>query len=130
VRDALELLEADRIDHGVRASEDSSLIAEIARRGVPLGICPTSNVVLGLYADLGEHPIDQLRRAGVRVSVNSDDPELLATSLVDEYEACAVRFAWTRQDLVELARTSIEASFAPAPLRSSLLHELDAFAGA
>ena len=129
VRDAIDVLGVDRIDHGVRASEDSALVAELARRGTPLGICPTSNVTLGLYAELGQHPLDRLRRAGVRVSVNTDDPELLSTSLVEEHEACAARFAWTRADLIGLARTSIEASFAPETLCTALLDELGAFAG-
>jgi adenosine deaminase len=124
VRDALEVLGVDRIDHGVRAIEDASLVADLARRGIPLGVCPTSNLTLGLYPDIHDHPIDRLRRAGVRVSLNTDDPELLDTSLLGEYEACSAAFGWSRADLAELARTSIEASFAPPAVRVSLLDEL------
>jgi adenosine deaminase len=127
VRDALEILQVDRIDHGVRACEDAALVAELARRGTPLGVCPTSNLTLGLYPEIREHPIDRLRRAGVRVSVNTDDPELLDTSLLDEYETCSAAFGWERGDLTRLARTSIEASFAPRHLRESMLDELRAF---
>ena len=127
VRDALEILQVDRIDHGVRAWEDAALVADLARRGTPLGVCPTSNLTLGLYPDLREHPIDRLRRAGVRVSLNTDDPELLDTSLLDEHETCTAAFGWERADLAALARTSIEASFAPAHLRRSMLDELRTF---
>jgi adenosine deaminase len=65
VWDAIELLEADRIDHGVRAIEDSALVELLASRKIPLGICPTSNLMFGLYPSLKHHPIDQLRLAGV-----------------------------------------------------------------
>ena len=88
VRDAIELLGADRIDHGVRAIEDPELVALLADRQIPLGICPTSNLKLGVYAAIEEHPIDRLRRAGVVVSINTDDPVLLGASLVGEYALC------------------------------------------
>ncbi len=77
VRDAVELLGADRIDHGVRAIDDPAVVALLAERRIPLGICPSSNLTLGLYPSLAEHPIERLRRAGVPVSVNTDDPALL-----------------------------------------------------
>jgi adenosine deaminase len=127
VRDAIDLLHVDRIDHGVRAIEDPALVAELARLGLPLGICVTSNVTLGLYDDIHSHPVERLRRAGVRVSLNTDDPELLGTTLVDEYARCAAAFGWGRAELVELARCSIEASFAEVALRDTLLGELTAY---
>jgi adenosine deaminase len=77
VRDAIELLGADRIDHGVRAIEDPDLVGLLADRRIPLGICPTSNIKLGVYATIEDHPIERLRRAGVVVSINTDDPVLL-----------------------------------------------------
>jgi adenosine deaminase len=126
VREALDVLGVDRIDHGVRASEDAELVAELAARRIPLGICPTSNRTLGLYRSIAANPIELLRRAGVRVSVNTDDPELLDTSLLAEYVTCVETFDWTRADVIELARTSIEASFAPPALRAALLAELSA----
>jgi adenosine deaminase len=124
VRDAVELLGADRIDHGVRAIEDAAVVALLAERGIPLGICPTSNLKLGLYKTLEQHPIDQLRRAGVPVSVNTDDPALLEVALEREYAACAAAFRWTDEDVRGVARTSIEASFAPAAHKRSMLAEL------
>jgi adenosine deaminase len=127
VRDALELLGADRIDHGVRAVEDPALVALLAERQIPLGICPSSNVTLGLYPGLAAHPIDRLRRAGVPVSVNTDDPALLGVTLAGEYESCAKAFDWSADDVRSIARTSIEASFAPAATKRDLLAELAAW---
>jgi adenosine deaminase len=72
VWDAVNLLGADRIDHGVRAIEDSALVRLLADRQIPLGICPTSNLVLGVYPSIQEHPVEKLHAAGVRVSVNTD----------------------------------------------------------
>ena len=85
VRDAIELLGADRIDHGVRAIEDPDLVGLLVDRQIPLGVCPTSNLTLGVYPSIESHPIDRLRRAGVAVSLNTDDPALLGASLVGEY---------------------------------------------
>ena len=85
----LEVLSPDRIDHGVRSVEDPRLVAELARRGTTLAMCPTSNLVLGVVASLGEHPIDLLRRAGVPVTVNTDDPMVFGTDLLREYEIAA-----------------------------------------
>jgi adenosine deaminase len=124
VRDAVELLGADRIDHGVRAIEDPALIALLAERRIPLGVCPSSNITLGLYPSLSEHPIERLRRAGVPVSVNTDDPALLAVTLAGEYESCAAAFDWSADDVRAVARTSVEASFASASIKRDLLAEL------
>jgi adenosine deaminase len=126
VRDALDLLGADRIDHGVRAVEDAALVGELAAREVPLGVCPHSNVVLGLYRNRAEHPVDVLRRAGVRVSINTDDPVLLGCRLDEEYVATAETFGWDETVVRAVARTSIESSFANEDVKAALLGELDA----
>jgi len=124
VRDAIELLGADRIDHGVRAIEDPELVALLADRQIPLGICPTSNLKLGVYAAIEDHPIDRLRRAGVAVSINTDDPVLLGASLVGEYALCRDAFGWRDEELRALARTSIAASFADAGTKARLFQAL------
>jgi adenosine deaminase len=124
VRDAIEWLGADRIDHGVRAIEDAALLALLTERAIPLGICPTSNLVLGVYPSIQEHPIERLRRAGVRVSVNTDDPALLGTTLEAEYALCCDAFGWTEDVLREIARTSIDASFANADIKHRLQRAL------
>ena len=114
VRDALDLLGADRIDHGVRAAEDPALVAELADRGVPLGVCPTSNLTLGIFASMADHPIDALRRAGVRVTVNTDDPGFLGIDLIDEYARCIEAFGWSDDVVRELAAESLAVCFTDA----------------
>jgi adenosine deaminase len=124
VRDALEYLLAERIDHGVRAIEDADLVRELAARGVPLNVCPGSNVLLGRYPNRGSHPLDALRRAGVRVSINTDDPALMGQPLVTEYVESAAAYAWEFDTVRQLARTSIEASFCDSNLRQRLLESV------
>jgi len=124
VRDAVELLGADRIDHGVRAIEDPELVGLLADRQIPLGICPTSNLRLGLYASIEDHPIDRLRRAGVAVTINTDDPVLLGASLEGEYALCRTTFGWSDADLRAVARYSIDACFADPDVKTKLINAL------
>jgi adenosine deaminase len=125
VWDAIELLKAERIDHGVRAIEDAKLVKILSERQIPLGICPTSNLIGKLYPELKEHPLEKLRRAGIPVSVNTDDPGPLGLTLAGEYEKCAAAFEWSEPDLHAVAKTSIEASFADVATKERLLGELD-----
>ena len=127
VRDALDFLHADRIDHGVRAIEDDALVARLADQQVPLGVCPSSNLTLGLYARLKEHPIERLRKAGVPVSVNTDDPALLQIDLPGEYARCAAAFGWRAEVCREVAATSVRASFADASAKARMLEKLAAW---
>jgi adenosine deaminase len=125
VWDALTLLHADRIDHGIRAVEDERLVDHLAATGIPLGVCPTSNLTLGLADDLATHPLRRLLDRGVVVTINTDDPAPLGTSLEAEWALCAAAFGWQVDDLARLARTSFAASFAPAELRAALSAEVD-----
>ena len=127
IRDAIHLLGAERIDHGVRAVEDAALMDEIRDRGLPLDITPVSNVRLGLYPRYADHPIERLRLHGIAVSVGTDDPELLETTLVEEYARMVETFGWDDAVLRAVARTSIEASFAPPELKRDLLAQLAAW---
>ncbi len=127
VRDAIFLLEADRIDHGVRAIEDAELMTILVDRQIALGVCPTSNLTLGLYPDLGAHPLERLRKAGVPVSVNTDDPALLATDLPDEIAGCAAAYSWDKETCRAVAAISINASFANPDIKARLLKDLGAW---
>lgn len=120
VRDAIELLGADRIDHGVRAIEDADVLAMLVDRQIPLGICPTSNLTLKVYGSIQEHPVEQLRRAGVKFSLNTDDPALLGASLEGEYALCKNAFGWNDDQLRSIAQTSINASFANEDVKKRL----------
>jgi hypothetical protein len=93
-----------------------------------LDICPSSNVRLGVVPGLGSHPIDALLRAGVCVSVNTDDPVLFDTDLVHEYVLCIEQFGWLPSDVEGVARASIESSFASPELKSRLLGDLSSYA--
>ena len=115
---ALELLHADRILHGVRAVEDTRLIAQLQESGVCLDVCPTSNFKLGVY-EPDTHPLPQLLESGVRCSINADDPLLFGTSLLHEYELCREEFSLTDRQLARIAATSIEASGAPDHLKAA-----------
>jgi adenosine deaminase len=127
VRDAIELLLADRIDHGVRAIEDPAVVGLLIDRQIPIGVCPSSNILLRVYPSLDQHPVERLRQLGVRVSINTDDPELLQTSLEREYALCVDAFGWDDDVLREVARTSIDASFAEEPLKAALRERLRAW---
>jgi adenosine deaminase len=85
VWDALTKLGAERIGHGVRAIEDPSLVAHLAENGVPLEVCPTSNLRTGIYPSYEAHPVKALFEAGVPITINSDDPTFFGTTLIDEY---------------------------------------------
>jgi aminodeoxyfutalosine deaminase len=87
VRNALDMLRADRIRHGIRAEEDAGLVRELAARGTVLDVCPLSNLRTGVVASLGEHPLPRLVAAGVRCSISTDDPAMFDTDLTRDYEA-------------------------------------------
>ena len=127
VRSAVEMLGADRIDHGVRSVEDPAVVALLVDQGIPLAMCPTSNLTLGLYSDIGSHPIEILRQQGVRVCVNTDDPALLGIDLTGEYQRCIEAFTWSSDVVREVARTSVDASFAPSHVKQKLHAALDAW---
>jgi adenosine deaminase len=124
VRGALAL-PVTRIGHGVRAIEDPALVAELAERGVVLECCPTSNVVLGVFASYEAHPLPALRDAGVKVTLASDDPPYFGASVGGEYAVARERFGWDDAELRAITRTAIEASFAEPKLRAALLARVD-----
>ena len=116
---ALDVLGADRIGHGVRAIEDPALVRELARRGVALEVCPTSNVRLGIYSSYAAHPLRRLYEAGVPVTVNSDDPGLFGTSVAREAELLVSHLGLGAAEADEVLKNGVRRSFLPAahPLR-------------
>ncbi|MBV9942202.1 MAG: adenosine deaminase [Solirubrobacterales bacterium] len=119
VRAALEL-PVTRVAHGVRSIEDPALVSELAARGIVLECCPTSNVVLGVYRSYEDHPLPQLRDAGVKVTLGSDDPPYFGATIAGEYAVCAARMGFTEDDLREVTRTAIDAAFCEEDLRMRL----------
>ena len=119
VREGLKL-PVSRIGHGVRSIEDPALLEELVERGTVLEVCPTSNVVLGIYPTYGEHPLPKLREAGVRVTLGSDDPPYFGASIGGEYELCAEHYGFDDEALTSITRTAIEAAFCEETLKQRL----------
>jgi len=124
VADALDWLHPVRIGHGVRAIEDSGVVARLARDGIVLECCPGSNIALGVYDSFEAHPFVALRQAGVPVTLNSDDPPHFATSIAREYEIAATRFGLDDAALGAVTRTAIDAAFVDEATRACLLAKL------
>ncbi len=110
---ALDALGADRIQHGVRAIEDPALVERLAELGVCLDVCPSSNILLSVFPSLAEHSLPALLDAGVRCSLNGDDPLLFGPGLLEEYELVRDSFGFDDTVLASIAATSIDASGAP-----------------
>jgi adenosine deaminase len=123
VRAALSL-PVTRIAHGVRAIEDPLVVSELAARGTVLECCPTSNVVLGVYPSYEEHPLPELRAAGVRVTLGSDDPPYFGATIEGEYDVCAERMGFSEGALCEITATAIDAAFCDDDLRAELRRRL------
>jgi adenosine deaminase len=124
VRAALEL-PITRISHGVRAIEDPALVAELAERGIVLEVCPTSNVSLGLFPSYEDHPLGALREAGVRVTLGSDDPPYFGCSIGSEYAVAHERIGFDEEQLRDVTRIAVEASFAEDAVKEALSARLD-----
>ena len=121
-------LKAERIGHGLTAGQDPELMEELSERQVPIEICVTSNVRTGCCADLAQHPVRNYFDNGLMLTLNSDDPAMFRTSLVEEYQLVQENFGFTDEHLRELARNSFEASFLPAEKKIQFLDLLDATA--
>ena len=110
VTGALDALGADRIQHGVRAIEDPAVVRRLADDGICLDVCPTSNLLLSVVPSLAEHPLPRLLEAGVRCSINADDPLLFGPGLLEEYQLCRDEIGLDDAALAAIATSSIEAS--------------------
>lgn len=121
VREAVETLRPRRLMHGVRAAEDPAVLSFLVERDVALDVCPTSNVALAVAASLHEHPLPRLLEAGVRCSMNADDPLLFASHLLGEYELGRDVLGLSDEQLADIARTSIEYSGSSDALKRSAL---------
>jgi adenosine deaminase len=109
--EAIDVLGVERVDHGVRCVEDEALVRRLAADGTPLTMCPISNVRLKVVPDLASHPLPRLLDAGVRVTVNSDDPAYFGGYVAENYLALAEACGLSEADLAALAHASLEACF-------------------
>ena len=125
---ALDSLGSERIDHGVRSAEDPDLVARLVAEQIPLTMCPLSNVKLRVFDRLEDHNLKDLLDRGVRVTVNSDDPAYFGGYVLDNYVAIAEALNLSREELIALARNSIEATFLSVDEKDALLADLEAVA--
>jgi adenosine deaminase len=125
VRAVLDDLRVERIGHGVRAIEDPALVDRLAEDGVVLEVCPGSNIALGLYPDWRHHPIAELHRRGVKVTISTDDPPFFHTTMAKEYDRLADAFDWDDGVFAEIARTSLDAAFCDGEMREALRKRLE-----
>ncbi|WP_294312136.1 adenosine deaminase [uncultured Sphingomonas sp.] len=130
VRQALDLLDVDRIDHGNRSLEDAALVARLASEGMTLTVCPLSNLKLCVVDRIEDHPIDAMLAQGLRATINSDDPAYFGGYVADNYRAVAAARGLDRQALATLARNSFTGSFLPPDAVAAHLARLDAFVAA
>jgi len=129
VRETLDLLGVERVDHGVRSVEDPALLQRLAAERMPLTVCPLSNVRLGGVASLDRHPLPRLIAAGVVTTINSDDPAYFGGYADDNYAAVAAAFSLGAAELARLAHHSVEASFLPPERKTVLDAEIEDWLG-
>ena len=127
IREALDLLQVSRIDHGVRILEDPDLTRTVAERKIPLTVCPLSNVRLKVFDTIEHHNLRALMDAGLQVTINSDDPAYFGGYMNENFLATAKALELDRQALLTLSRNAIEASFADDDRKTELREELESY---
>ncbi|MBN2044732.1 MAG: adenosine deaminase [Anaerolineales bacterium] len=125
VWEAVRVLQADRIGHGVRSIEDPELIEYLRDYHITLEVNPTSNLCLHVYDSIKNHPFQRLDQAGILVTINTDDPPLFNTTLLDEYALIADAFGYGKQDLARFTRNAFLATGADLETKQSLLENFD-----
>jgi adenosine deaminase len=128
ISQALDVLGASRIDHGVRCLEDERLVERLVAEQVPLTVCPLSNVKLRIFPTLEQHNLAEMLRRGIRVTINSDDPAYFGGYIADNYIASAHALRLTREEMVQIARNSFLASFLADEERRTHLDAIAALA--
>ena len=129
IRQAITTGRAERLGHGIRVLDDDMLTAEIVARGIPLEVCPRSNVLLGLAPSLQGHPLPRLLEAGLFVTLNTDIPAMTGAGLAQEYRDLRDVFGYDDAVIAGIARAGVRASFAPEDVKAQLLSGIDAWLG-
>jgi adenosine deaminase len=125
VREAVDVLQVDRIDHGVRCEADRDLVTELVERQTPLTVCPCSNVALRVFPDMASHNVRRLHQAGLCITINSDDPPYFGGYINVNYAAIQAALGLTDEDLWQMARNSFSSAYLSDEQRSRYLAELD-----
>ncbi|WP_249976936.1 adenosine deaminase [Vreelandella olivaria] len=124
IAEALDVLDVQRIDHGVRCLESKSVVQRLRDEQVVLTVCPLSNVSLKVVDTLAEHPLPRLLEAGLKVTISSDDPAYFGGGLLTNHTACAEAFCWDREIFRQLNRNALEAAFVDEARRNELMQRL------
>ncbi|MET8982877.1 adenosine deaminase [Streptomyces sp. NPDC004539] len=127
VWDALTYLRAERIGHGTSSAQDEKLLAHLAAERIPLEVCPTSNIATRAVATLDEHPIKEFVRAGVLVTINSDDPPMFGTDLNNEYAVAARLLGLDERGVAALAKNAVDAAFLDDAGKARINDEIDTY---
>lgn len=125
IAEALDLLDVQRIDHGVRCLESDAVVKRLRERQIVLTVCPLSNVSLKVVDDLRDHPLPQLLKENLKVTISSDDPAYFGGGLLTNHVACAEAFGWDAEVFRMLNRNAIEEAFVDEPRRQELLQRLE-----
>jgi len=125
--EALDLLNIQRIDHGNNSLEDENLIADIVDRDLALTVCPLSNLSLRVVKDLKDHPLRKMIQAGLKVTINSDDPAYFGGQVNANYEAIQDALNLSKTELYELAKNSFQYSFLDDESKAKYIKELDTY---
>lgn len=126
VKEALDCFGVERIGHGVQAWDDPDLVKRLADENIVLEVCPSSNVLLTKYKSWQEHPFDNLREAGIIVTLSSDDPYFFATTTDQEYQRAQEAYGYSDAKLLDITRASINAAFCDEETKNQLLQKVDA----
>ncbi|STY30560.1 adenosine deaminase [Legionella wadsworthii] len=119
--EAIENLPIQRIGHGVNAIYSKETRDLVKERGIALEICPTSNIFLGLFKDMNEHPLPKFFEEGIKISINSDDPPFMSTTLEQEYQRVQKAYNYTNDTMNQITRMALEAAFIDEKTRTELL---------
>ena len=123
---AINSLQANRIGHGVRCLEDPALVDYLVEQQIPLDVCPTSNICLGVFPSIEEHPLPELLERGLLVTLNSDDPPMFNTTLTDEYHQVADVFDLGLDAIQQLVLNGIQASLLSRDQKIAMCKEFQA----
>ncbi|WP_047048603.1 adenosine deaminase [Vibrio mexicanus] len=124
IRDALELLQVSRIDHGVRCSEDPLLVERLIQEQTPLTVCPLSNIKLRVFDTMADHNIAELLRRGLAVTINSDDPAYFGGYMTDNFQAVHQALSLTKQELAQLSVNAVNASFISPQAKEDMVSKI------
>lgn len=125
VREALDLLNIDRLDHGNRSLEDAALVERLAKAQMTLTVCPLSNLKLCVVDEMAAHPLKRMLDLGLRATVNSDDPSYFGGYVMDNFAAVIDTLDLTRDDIRTLAKNSFNGSFLPESEKFAQLAAID-----